>query len=84
MDTEGALVAGETFTIAYSDDNEVEASTDSKDGEFQLYQKNADQDDSVATKVIKSGSLLWLWIIGGIALVCVVLVILMKKKKPNT
>lgn len=81
VDTEGTLLAGETFSIAYSDENKVEASTDSKDGEFQLYQKNADQDEAVATKVIKSGSLWLLWIIGGVAATGVVLFILLKKKK---
>ncbi len=83
VDTEGALAAGETLTIAYSDENKVEASTNSKDGEFQLYQKDADQEEAVVTKVIKSSSLWWLWIVGGVAVAGVILFILLKKKNPN-
>lgn len=81
VDTEGALVAGETFTIAYSDENKVEASTDSKDGEFQLYQKDADQEEAVATKVIKTSSLWWLWVVGGIAVVLLAAIIWVQRKK---
>ena len=82
VETEGALVAGETFTIAYSDENKVKASTDSKDGEFQLYQKDTNQEEASATKVIKSNSLWWRWIVGGVVLTSVgVLIILLKQKK---
>lgn len=81
VDTEGALVAGETFTIAYSDENKVEASTDSKDGEFQLYQKDTDQEEASATKVIKSNSLWWLWIVGGIAVTLLAVMIWVQRKK---
>lgn len=82
VDTEGVLIAGETFTIAYSDENKVEASTDSKDGEFQLYQKTANQDEAVVTKVLKSNSLWWLWIVGGaIVVVGFALLLVFKRKK---
>lgn len=81
VDTEGALVAGETFTIAYSDENEVEASTDSKDGEFQLYQKNANQEEASPTKVIKANSLWWLWIVGGVIVAGTFVLLVFKRKK---
>lgn len=84
VETEGTLVAGETFTIAYSDENKVEVTTDSKDGKFQLYQKAVDQDEAVVTKVVKSSSLRWIWIVSGVAVVGVVIFVLMKKKKPDT
>lgn len=84
VSTEGALVAGESFTIAYSDENQVEASTDSRHGKFRLYQKDADQEDAVATEVIKAGHPLWPWLIGGVVVSCAALFLLMKKKKPNT
>lgn len=83
VDTEGALVAGETFTIAYSDDNEVEASTDSKDGEFQLFQKSVDQVEPVAAKVIKAGHPYLVWVvIGAVSIgIATVLLLCLKKRK---
>lgn len=82
IETEGNLVAGESFSVCYSDNGKVEASTDSKDGEFKLYQKDADQEEASATKVIKSNSLRWLWIVGGAVIIGIaVLFILMKRKK---
>lgn len=83
VETEGILLAGETLSIAYPDNNKVQAATDSKDGQFQLYQKNADQEESVATSIIKSGSLDWRWIVVGVAAAGVVLFILIRKKKSN-
>lgn len=81
VDTEGALVAGETFTIAYSDEDKVEASTDSEDGEFQLYQKGANQEKASPTKVIKANSLWWLWIVSGIAVALLAVIIWAHRKK---
>ncbi len=84
--TEGALVAGETFTIAYSDENEVIAETNSKEGTFTLYQKESGQAEAIKTGTISANKYLWLWIIGGVGVCAIIsasiaVVILVKRKK---
>ena len=84
--TEGALVAGETFAIVYSDENEVIAETNSKEGTFTLYQKECGQAEAIKTGTISANNYLWLWIIGGIGVCAIIsasiaVVILVKRKK---
>lgn len=81
--TEGALAAGETFSIKYSDDNKVEASTDSKNGEFQLYQKKTNQEEATATEIVKSSDLRWLWVVGGVIVIIALALFIVIKKKHN-
>jgi len=80
VETEGSLVVGESCSVAYSDNGKVKASTDSKDGEFQLYQKDIDQEEPVSTKLIKATSLWWLWITGGIFVALSAVIIWVKRK----
>lgn len=79
VDTEGALAAGETFTMSYSDESKVEVSTDSKDGKFQINQKKADWKEAVVTKVVKAQSSQWKWIACA-AVVCLLVVLLISSK----
>ncbi len=84
VETEGSLNSGETFAISYSDGNKVEASTNSEHGKFQLFQKDTNQEEPIATKAVKATSFGGVWIVSGIVVIgATVLFALVKRKKHN-
>lgn len=84
--TTGCLAEKETLEFGYSDQNKVIANTDSKDGQFVVYQKSVEQIETVQIEVIESNNYLWLWLIlGGTFIISIsiisILVVMHKKSR---